>query len=104
MKKMIVCLVAAVSLVWAAAISSNVTIYQPSQLNGVVLKPGDYKLEVEGEKLTLRNGKTVAEATVKAQESETKHAKTSLRFTGADGKMSIAEIRIGGTKTSLIVN
>ena len=50
MKKMIVCLAAAVSFVWAGAMSSNVTLYQASTLNGVELKPGEYKVQVDGDK------------------------------------------------------
>lgn len=104
MKKMIVCLVAAVSLVWAGAMSSKVTLFQPSSLNGVDLKPGDYKIVVDGDKLTIQNGKTKAEAAVKAEENAEKFAATSIRYSTGDGKMKITEIRIGGTHTRLVVN
>ncbi|MBI2685946.1 MAG: hypothetical protein HYX27_06500 [Acidobacteria bacterium] len=104
MKKMIVCLVAAVSLVWAGAMSSKVTLFQPSTLNGVELKPGEYKVRVEGDKLTLQNGKTKAEAAVKAEQGGEKFSATSIRYANGDGKMRITEIRLGGTNTKLVVN
>jgi hypothetical protein len=104
MKKMIVCLAAAVSLVWAGAMNSKVTLFQPATLNGVDLKPGEYKLSVEDGKLTLKNGKSVVEATVEAKENGHKFSSTSVRFNNADGKMRISEIRIGGTATTLVVN
>jgi len=104
MKKMIVCLAAAMSLVWAGAMSSKVTLFQPSTLNGVELKPGEYKVHVDGEKLTLQNGKTKAEAGVKAEQAEQKFGATSIRYQNGDGKMRITEIRIGGTNTKLVVN
>lgn len=104
MKKMIVCLVAAVSLVWAGAMSSKVTLFQPATLNGVDLKPGDYKIQVEGEKLTIQNGKTKAEAAVKTEQNDEKFASTSVRYTTGEGKLKITEIRIGGTHTRLVVN
>jgi hypothetical protein len=104
MKKMIVCLAAAASLIWASAVSSRVTLFQPSTLNGVELKPGEYKIQVEGEKLTLQNGKTKAEAAVKTEQNGEKFNATSIRYTNGDGKMKITEIRIGGTFTKLLVN
>jgi hypothetical protein len=104
MKKMIVCLVAAVSFVWAGAMSSNVTLFQPSELNGVQLKAGTYKVVVDGDKLTLQNGKTKAEAPVKSEQNAEKFGATSIRYSNGDGKMKITEIRIGGTTTKLLVN
>ena len=104
MKKMIVCLAAAVSFVWAGAMSSNVTLYQASTLNGVELKPGEYKVQVDGDKLTLRSGKTKVEAVVKTEQNGEKFGATSIRYQNGDGKMRITEIRIGGTNTKLVVN
>ena len=104
MKKMIVCLAAAVSMIWAGAMSSKVTLFQPSTLNGVELKPGEYKMQVDGDKLTLQNGKTKAEASVKPETNGAKYGATSIRYNNDDGKMKITEIRIGGTNTKLVVN
>ena len=104
MKKIVVCLAAAVSLVWAGAMSSKVTLFQPSTLNGVELKPGEYKIQVDGDKLTLQSGKTKAEAGVKSEQNPQKFTSTSVRYANGDGKMKITEIRIGGTTTKLVVN
>lgn len=104
MKKIIVCLVAAVSFVWAGAMSSNVTLFQPAELNGVTLKAGDYKVVVNGDKLTLQSGKAKAEASVKSEQNGEKFGSTSIRYNNGDGKMKITEIRIGGTNTKLVVN
>ena len=104
MKKMIVCLAASVTLIWAGAMSSKVTLFQPSTLNGVELKPGEYKVQVEGDKLTLQSGKTKAEASVRTEQNDAKFGSTSIRYRNGDGKMRITEIRIGGTNTKLVVN
>ncbi len=105
MKKMIVCLAASVTLIWADAMSSKVTLFQPSTLNGVELKPGEYKVQVEGDKLTLQNGKTKAEASVKTEQNDAKFGSTSIRYmNGGINKMRITEIRLGGTNTKLVVN
>lgn len=84
--------------------SSRVTLYQPSLLKGVELKPGEYKNLAEGEKLILQSGKTKAEAVVKIEQMSEKFGATSIRYVNGDGKMRITEIRIGGTRTKLIVN
>jgi len=104
MKKIIVCLAASMSLIWAGAMSSRVTLFQTSSLNGVDLKPGEYKIQVDGDKLTLQNGKTKAEASVKSEQNGEKFGSTSIRYMNGDGKMKITEIRIGGTNTKLVVN
>ena len=104
MKKMFVCLAAAASLVWAGSISTRVTLFQQATLNGVVLKPGDYKMKVDGDKLTLESGRTKAEANVKAENNDAKFGSTSIRYQNGDGKMRISEIRVGGTNTKLVVN
>jgi len=104
MKKLFVCLFAAATMMWAGAVSSRVTLFEPSTLNGVDLKPGDYKLQVEGSKLTLQSGKTRAEAEVKAEQADKKFGATTIRYQKADGKLRITEIRVGGTNTKLVVN
>ena len=104
LKKILVCLAAAASLVWAGAVSSKVTLYQPSTLNGVELKAGEYKLRVDGDKLTLEDGKIKAEAAVKTEQNGEKYGSTSIRYKNGDGKYRIAEIRLGGTNTKLVVD
>jgi len=104
MKKLFVLFAASVSLVFAGAMSSKVTLFQPSLLNGVELKPGEYKIEVDGDKMVLRNGKTKAEAAIKTEQGDAKFGSTSIRYMNGDGKYRITEIRIGGTNTKLVVN
>lgn len=104
MKKIVVCLVMCASFLSAAALSSKITLYQPVTLNGVELKPGEYRLRVEGDKLSLQKGKIKAEAQVKTEEAGDKYAATSIRYLNGDGKMRLSEIQIGGTNTKLLLN
>lgn len=103
MTKIVVCLSLCVSLLSAAAISSRITLYQTVTLNGVALKPGEYRLRVEGEKLSLQSGKTKAESSVRTEEAAEKFSATAVRYLNADGKMRISEIQLGGTTTKLRV-
>lgn len=104
MKSIIVCLAVCASVASAAMLSSSITLYEPVTLNGTELKPGEYKLRVDGDKLSLRQGKTNAEAQVKTEQAGEKYLSTSIRYSKADGKTRVSEIRIGGTKTKLLVN
>lgn len=82
----------------SAATKFNVTLYQPTVVNGTQLKPGDYKVEVQGDKATFKLGKTTVEAPVKVEDSTTKNPSNSVRYT--DNKLE--EIRVGGTRTRLL--
>ena len=104
MKKLFVCLFAGAAMMFAAAGSSRVTLFERATLNGVDLKPGEYKMQVEGGKLTLQSGKTRAEAEVKTEVADKKFGATTIRYQNSDGKLRITEIRVGGTNTKLVVN
>lgn len=97
-----VLLVFAVFAVAATAESYKVTLFQPSVLGGTELNPGEYRLNVEGSKAVLVRGKQSVEVPVKVENSDQKYASTTVRCATADGKYSIQEIRLGGTRTRLV--
>jgi hypothetical protein len=88
----------------SAASSYHFSIFQPSIFAGKELKPGDYKLQVNGDKAIVKMGKETLEATVKVENGTEKFSETSLRYSTADGKMTVQEIRLGGTTTKLVFN
>ena len=85
----------------ASAKTHTITLYSKSVVAGQELKPGNYKLEIEGDKVTITNGKKSLEPAARVEEGSEMFEKTSIRYTEADGKKSIREIRIGGTNTKL---
>jgi len=87
---------------FASAKSYNVKLFQPSIVGETELAPGNYKVEVNESKATIRNGSQTAEASVRVEQSEDKFGATSVRYRSGDGKYRIEEIRIGGTKTRLV--
>lgn len=105
MKKLVVSFAAfaAMSLVSAAS-NHNLRLFQESIVAGTTLKPGDYKLMVDGEKATISQGKQKVEVGVKQETDSQKFNATSVRYQNGDGKYRISEIRLGGTKTKLVVN
>ena len=86
----------------ASAENYRVTLSQASSLKGKQLKAGDYRLNVENSKLTIVNGKETMEVAVKVQTGDTKFDNTAVRYAGTGDKTSIKEIRLGGTKTTLL--
>lgn len=93
---------ATAALAVASAASYRVTVYQPSYIGGTELKPGDYKIELKENKAVIKAGKETIEAPVKVEAGDQKFNSTAVRYTNADGKMKVNEIRIGGTATRLV--
>jgi hypothetical protein len=102
MLKRFVLAFAILGLAVASAESYRVTLSQPSTVKGKQLKAGEYRLNVENSKLTIVKGKESVEVPVKVQNTETKFDNTAIRYTGSGDKVSITEIRLGGTKTKLV--
>ncbi len=104
MKKFIAMFALTMSFAFAGTSNFNVTLFQPSIIAGKELKPGEYKVQLNGDKMTLKSGKTSVETSVKSEQVESKFGSTSVRYTSGDGKYTVTEIRIGGTNTKLVVN
>jgi hypothetical protein len=88
----------------SAASSYRITLFQKSEVAGKQLKPGEYKMSLQGDKVILSQGKQTVEASVKVETSETKFGSTTVRYTGDESNARIQEIRIGGTNTKVIFN
>ena len=93
---------AILGLAVASAETYRVTLSQPSTVKGKQLQAGEYRLNLENSKLTIVNGKQSVEVPVKVQTGDTKFESTAIRYTATGDKVSITEIRIGGTKTTLL--
>ena len=103
MRKVLPLFVVLAGVAVAGARSYTVSLTKPNMLGTTELKPGDYKIEVDGDKAILRQGKTQSESPVKVEEGDTKFDNNVVRYvSSADGKLRIQEIRIGGTRTKLV--
>lgn len=100
-KKLVVSFALAGLAVMSAA-QYHVTLFEPSEVNGQVLKPGDYKLVVNGDKAVISRGKNKVEATVSVHKSDNKYSATSVRYASGGGKFAVQEIRLGGTDTKVV--
>jgi hypothetical protein len=95
-------LICGVSLV--SAKTFNLKLHQASIVSGTELAPGDYKAEVNGDKLVIRSHNHTVEAAVTVEHEERKFSGTSIRYQNGDGKYRVQEIRVGGTNMKLVVN
>jgi hypothetical protein len=83
--------------------SFHITLLQPSVVNGTELKPGDYKLNLSESKITLVQGKISVEAAATFETADSKFDNTAIRYTQQNGKQTVAEIRLGGSKTRVVL-
>ena len=104
MNRLLVLCLATVGLVLAGAETHRITLFQDARMNGTDLKAGDYKMEVLGDKVVLRNGKVKVEASAKLETSTVKFSTNAIRFKTEGGKYEIQEIHVGGTKTKVVLN
>lgn len=102
--KILLLLAALVLAVLASAKSYSITLFEPSVIGGMELKPGDYTLELKDERVVIRKGKQVGEAPVKVETADGKYASTTVRYSNGDGKYHIREIHLGGTNMKLMVS
>ena len=101
-KKLLLAITTVALGIASAADTYRVTLFQPSVINGTTLKPGDYKVEVEGDRATIKGGGAKVETAVKVEPVEQKYGATSVRYINGTGQMKVDEIRLGGTKTKLV--
>ena len=101
MKKALTILMAVGISVAYAASSYHVTLSKPTTVNGTELRPGDYKLQIEGDKAVLKQGKTEVETNVTVEKAPQKFNLTMVGYTGEDQKV-LREIRVGGTALKVL--
>ena len=82
----------------SAASSYSVKFYQSVQIGATELKPGDYKVEMQGDKAVFKSGKNVVEVPATLEKGDKKYNFTS--FTSADSKVN--EIDLGGTNMKIV--
>lgn len=87
----------------SAASSYHVTFDNPTWIAGNELKPGDYTVKVEGDKITLKSGKNVVETAAKVETNDKKFDTTSVRTIDRGGKLVLEEIRVGGTHARIVL-
>ncbi len=90
----------ALGLIFAAG--HQMVISSPTWVNGKELKPGDYKLQVQANSVTIQGQETSIQVPAEIQTSAAKHPYTSFRSEDINGKQQLEEVDLGGTKTTIL--
>jgi hypothetical protein len=103
-KMMLVCAIA--GLAAASAKTYTIEISHPATVGQTQLRPGEYRVQVEGSKVVFKDNenRTVAETSAKLVTVDKKFQQTSVETNTASGKTMIEDIRLGGTTTKLVLN
>jgi hypothetical protein len=101
-KTLLTWMTVAVAVASAASKTYSVSIASPAWLGSNELKPGDYKLEIEGDHAVLRNGKAVLNVPAKIEASSQKHIATAVTIDNQGSKPVLREIEVGGTPTTVV--
>lgn len=95
------CLVA--GMAFASAKSYTVSFLIPSTIGGTELSAGDYKFEVQDQKIVIKHGRKTTEAPVKVETGDAKYPTTTVRYNMEGGKNKVEEIHVGGTNMKVVV-
>jgi hypothetical protein len=82
----------------SAASNYSVKLYDSMWIGATQLKPGDYTIEMKGDKAVFRTGKKMVEVPATMGSNEQKYKFTS--FVAVDSKLH--EIDLGGTKSKIV--
>ena len=103
MKKLLL-LCATLTMAFASATTHKIILYENATLSGKEVKAGEYKVEIDGGKIVMKQGKKTVEASIKVENTGEKYPQTAVRYLKNEGKYQIQEIRVGGTDMKVTVN
>jgi hypothetical protein len=87
----------------AAASSYHVKVLDPTWVGGSELKPGDYQVTVDGDKVSFKQGKTVVSVSAKVETNATKYSDTQMDVKTINGQAKMQELDLGGTKSKIVL-
>ena len=87
----------------ASAKTYTFTIFDPAQAGTTQLKPGEYRLKLNGAQVALMDeGGRQIDAAVTVEETDRKFDQTSVTTLDVDGIHRIESIQLGGSKSKVV--
>jgi hypothetical protein len=83
-----------------SAFGASLTVTSPISAGGTQLKPGDYKFEMQGDKVVIKEGKSIIAEIAAATETAANKYRDTI-YESKEGK--ITAIRVGGTTTRIVL-
>ena len=94
----------ALAIALAAAVTYHVTLDNAAWVGSSMLKAGDYRVEVEGDKAVFKSGKKdVAQVQVKVEQADHKFPTSQVLMRTLGDRMEVQEFRIGGSTTRIVI-
>src|ERR1700721_4594862 len=87
----------------AAASSYHVKISDPPWVGQTQLKPGEYEVKIDGDKVTFKQGKNVVAVAAKVETSASKFSDTQMDIKTENGQSKLKELDLGGTKSKIML-
>ena len=87
----------------AAASTYHVKISDPTWVGGSELKPGEYQVTVDGDKVSFKQGKTVVSVSAKVETNASKYSDTQMDVKTINGQAKLQELDLGGTKSKIML-
>lgn len=81
----------------------SIEIFRPVYLNGQELKTGEYRLDLQGDKLTVKRGRLTVETKVKVESLPEKARATALVCDQVGDRIQISAIQLKGSTSKLVV-
>ena len=99
-KKLLIGFAALAMGIASAASDYKLELSQAAQVGGTELKPGAYKVEVQGDKAVFKSGKeVVAQSPVTVENAKQKYSLTSVSTSGS----KLESISFGGTTMKIVL-
>lgn len=102
MKKLVLTFATLALAAASAADRYNVKFFLPAELGGQVVKPGEYTLELKGDRAVLKGGGRKIETEARIETGDHKFRDTVVRYASSDENSRLDQIRIGGTATTVV--
>jgi hypothetical protein len=83
-----------------SAFGAGFTVTAPISAGSTQLKPGEYKFEMQGDKVVLKEGRTVIAEIPATKETAAKKFEDTM-YESSNGKL--VAIRVGGTTTRIVL-
>jgi hypothetical protein len=88
----------------AAASSYHVRIADPTWVGQTELKPGEYEVKVDGDKVTFKQGKNIVSVSAKIETNASKFSDTQMDVKTINGQAKLQELDLGGTKSKIVLS
>jgi hypothetical protein len=86
-----------------AASTYHVKIADPTWVGTSELKPGEYEVKIDGDKVTFKQGKNIVAVTAKVETNASKFSDTQMDVKTENGQAKLKELDLGGTKSKIML-